>query len=66
MTTKSNPPSFIQHNGWNFLITDAPSEDNLDAYIKQLKKRNVHNLVRACDPSYSTSKLKKKKIVVHV
>jgi len=65
MATKSNPPSFIQSNGWNFLITDAPHDDNLVAYLKQLKKHNVHNVVRACDPSYATEKLKKKKIDVH-
>lgn len=61
-----NPPSFIQYKGWNFLITDAPSSDALDAYIKVLKAHNVHNVVRACDPSYDAEKLRKKKIDIHV
>jgi len=60
-----NPPSFIQFKGWNFLITDAPTDETLDAYLKILKKHNVHCLVRACDPSYELAKLTKKKIEVH-
>jgi hypothetical protein len=66
MSLSSNQPSFISHSGWNFLITDAPHDDNIDAYIKALKKHNISNFVRACDPSYSTEKLAKKKITVHV
>jgi hypothetical protein len=62
----ANPPSFIQFKNWNFLITDAPSSNALDPFIKLLRSHNVHHVVRACDPSYEVEKLKKKKIEVHV
>jgi hypothetical protein len=29
-----NPPSHVEYNNMNFLIFDAPSDDNLETYAK--------------------------------
>jgi len=47
------------------LIFDAPTDANLDVYIKEFKKYNIKNIARACDPSYGTDKLAKEGITVH-
>jgi len=59
-----NPPSLIQYKGWKFLILDAPTDANVELYVKELKRYNVTHLVRACDPSYSIDKLTKEGIEV--
>jgi len=52
-----NPPSVIQFKEWKFVIFDAPTDANLDAYLREFKRNNVTHFVRACDPSYSTEKI---------
>jgi protein tyrosine phosphatase type 4A len=47
------------------LIFDAPTDQNIDLYVKEMKKHNVTHLVRACDPSYETDKLQSCAIEVH-
>jgi len=59
-----NPPSIVEYKSWKFVIFDAPTEANLDVYIKELQKESVTHLVRACDPSYSIDKLGKEGISV--
>ncbi len=54
-----NPPSVIEYKVYKFLISDAPTDQNVDLYINEYKKHNVHYIVRACEPSYSTDKLVK-------
>lgn len=65
MTSFLNPPSLVEYKSWKFLIFDAPTEANIDVYIREFKKHNLTNLVRACDPSYSIDKLTKEGIKVH-
>jgi len=65
MTSLTNPPSFIEYKNWKFLIFDAPSDVNIDLYLKEMKKHNVSHLARACDPSYSTEPLEQEGIKVH-
>lgn len=65
MSSLPNPPSVVEYKNWKFLIFDAPTEANLDVYIKEFKKHHLTNLVRACDPSYSIDKLTKENIKVH-
>jgi len=60
-----NPPSLIENGNYRFLIFDAPNDDNLPVYIPELKKFNVRNLVRACDPTYSVELLRNADIAVH-
>ena len=35
-----NPPSLIQYKNMRFLIFDAPSDQNLDVYIKVCREKN--------------------------
>jgi len=63
--TLPNPPSLVEHKGWRFLIFEAPTDANLDLYIKEFKDHNVTQVVRACDPSYSTEKLEKSGVSIH-
>lgn len=60
-----NPPSLVESPNYRFLIFDAPNDDNLPIYITELKKHNVHHLVRACDPTYAVDSLKAIGINVH-
>jgi protein tyrosine phosphatase type 4A len=65
MTGLPNPPSYIEYKNWKFLIFDAPTEANLELYLKEMKKHNVSQLARACDPSYPTDSLEASGIKVH-
>jgi len=60
-----NPPSLVENGLYRFLIFDAPNDDNLPQYITELKKHNVHTIVRACDPTYSVDPLRALSINVH-
>jgi protein tyrosine phosphatase type 4A len=55
----------IAAHGGSFLITDAPSDDNLHVYIEEFKKHSVTALVRACEPTYGTGLLTAAGIAVH-
>lgn len=35
-----------------FVIMNAPTEKNIFAYVKELKKKNVSTIVRVCEPTY--------------
>ncbi|CAH0382859.1 unnamed protein product [Bemisia tabaci] len=58
-------PCFIEYKGYKFLITDRPNDRNLPNYIAELKKRNVKNLVRVCEPTYKASDLNAEGINVY-
>jgi len=60
-----NPPSVVECKTWKFLIFDAPTDANLESYIREFKRHNVTHLVRACDPSYGTELLAREGIQVH-
>lgn len=40
-----------------FMMIDAPTDANLEAYIVEMKKANVANLVRACESTYSKERV---------
>jgi len=65
MSALPNPPSKIEYKNWRFLIFDAPTESNIDLYLKEMKKHNVTHLARACDPTYPTDALDAAGIKVH-
>jgi protein tyrosine phosphatase type 4A len=65
MSALPNPPSLVEYKNTRFLIFDAPTDQNLDLYIKEMSKFNVKHLVRACDPSYDTDKLTSAGIDIH-
>jgi protein tyrosine phosphatase type 4A len=60
-----NPPSLVESSHHRFLIFDAPNDENLPLYIAEWKKFNVHNLVRACDPTYEIEPLRPHGITVY-
>ena len=53
----SHPPSLLDYNGMKFLIFDAPTDRNMQLYIKEFKKHNVVRIVRTCEQTYSTEQL---------
>mmetsp|Transcript_14978 Transcript_14978/g.21650 ORF Transcript_14978/g.21650 Transcript_14978/m.21650 type:complete len:143 (-) Transcript_14978:1184-1612(-) len=55
--TIGSRPSLLTVNGMRFLIMDAPSQSNLNLYIKEMKKHGVTHIVRVCEPTYTTTEL---------
>jgi protein tyrosine phosphatase type 4A len=64
VTRLPNPPSFLHHGSLQFVIMDAPTDDNLETYIKELETRSVHCVVRTCEPTYSDELLREKEMQV--
>lgn len=60
----AHKPAYITKDDQRFLIMDAPTDQNLPAYIEECKKHNVHTVVRACEPTYSIQPLTKAGIEV--
>lgn len=58
-------PSEINFKGYKFLITDRPTDATLITYVEELKKRNVTDVVRVCEPTYQTDLLEREDIKVH-
>ncbi|PHJ21797.1 protein tyrosine phosphatase, partial [Cystoisospora suis] len=50
--TVMNTPTRIESGRQRFLILDAPSHENLAAYIAEMKAFEVTDLVRTCEPTY--------------
>ena len=44
---------------------DAPNDNNLHIYIKEMKRHNVTDLVRACEPTYTKEQVEAAGIRVH-
>jgi len=49
--------SEIKYKNMRFLITDRPTDGNVDRYIEELNKFGANVVVRVCDPSYNKEKL---------
>lgn len=47
-----------------FMMIDAPTDQNLEAYITEMKKNNVANLVRACESTYKKERVEQAGIKV--
>jgi len=58
--------SIIEHDSLKFIIMDCPTDANLQLYLKVLKHHNVKNLVRVCEPTYSSKLLNDNGISVYV
>jgi protein tyrosine phosphatase type 4A len=54
----ANRPTLIEHKNMRFLIMDAPTDSNINAYLDQMQRNDVTALVRACEPTYSISPVK--------
>ncbi|KAL7644820.1 UNVERIFIED_CONTAM: hypothetical protein RMT77_004633 [Armadillidium vulgare] len=57
-------PSEIQYKNMSFLITDRPTDSNMQSYIEELKKHDVNDVVRVCEPTYKTDELRSGGITV--
>ena len=64
-TRLPNPPTFVEWDGMRFLIMDAPSDSNIDLYLRELKRYGVTDLVRVCDPTYARERVEEQGISVH-
>ncbi|KAF8926561.1 Protein tyrosine phosphatase type IVA 1 [Dissophora ornata] len=51
--------------GIRFLILDCPTDSTLPFYLSELKRNNVTDVVRCCEPTYRAETLEKEKILVH-
>ncbi|KAF9173199.1 Protein tyrosine phosphatase type IVA 1 [Mortierella sp. AD011] len=51
--------------GIRFLILDCPTDSTLPFYLAELKRNNVTDVVRCCEPTYSPTSLLAENISVH-
>lgn len=66
MRLKDNRPApcEIEYKNMKFLITDRPTDQSIQSYIQELKKHNVKDVVRVCEPSYKIEELQNEGINV--
>lgn len=57
-------PSEIIYKTMKFLIMDRPTDSTIPSLLEELKKRNVKDVVRVCEATYSTELLEKEGIRV--
>ncbi|EEB20445.1 protein tyrosine phosphatase type IVA protein, putative [Pediculus humanus corporis] len=57
-------PAEIEFKNMKFLITDRPTDLTIQNYIQELKRHNVLDVVRVCEPTYKISELKNEGINV--
>ncbi|SPJ10882.1 protein tyrosine phosphatase [Plasmodium sp. DRC-Itaito] len=60
-----NHPTKIEHGKIKILILDAPTNDLLPLYIKEMKNYNVTDLVRTCERTYNDEEIQDAGINVH-
>jgi len=58
-------PTLIEVKPMRFLIMDAPRQGNLHLYIKEMRKHSVTEVVRVCEPTYSSAELQAAGISLH-
>ncbi|EFN80041.1 Protein tyrosine phosphatase type IVA 1 [Harpegnathos saltator] len=57
-------PAEIEYKNMKFLITDRPNDQTIHTFIQELKKHNVKEVVRVCEPTYKVEELKSEGINV--
>lgn len=65
MIAPTNKPTLVQWEHLSFVIMDAPNDTNLHLYLKELKRHNVTDLVRACEVTYDRAAVEAAGIHVH-
>ncbi|KAI9895949.1 hypothetical protein PsorP6_018866 [Peronosclerospora sorghi] len=65
MIAPTNKPTMVKWEHLSFVIMDAPTDNNLHIYLKELKKHNVTDLVRACEVTYRSEYVVAAGIQVH-
>uniref|UniRef100_A0A1W7R9B9 Protein tyrosine phosphatase type IVA 2 n=1 Tax=Hadrurus spadix TaxID=141984 RepID=A0A1W7R9B9_9SCOR len=57
-------PSEITYKNMRFLIMDRPNDATIPAFLEELQKRNVKDVVRVCEANYKTDLLEQEGISV--
>lgn len=57
-------PVEISHKHMRFLIIHNPDKQGMDYFIKELKKRDIKEVVRVCDPTYDSKLLEQEGLQV--
>lgn len=57
MKVRKPEPAEIEYKNMRFLITYRPTDATMDKFIEELKKHNVKDVVRVCEPTYNTNRL---------
>lgn len=65
MIAPTNKPTLVAWEHLQFVVMDAPNDRNLHLYLKELKRHNVTDLVRACEVTYDKSAVEAAGICVH-
>lgn len=60
-----NVPTLIESRGVKCLILDAPTNENLQAYLAEMGRVGVTDLVRTCSPTYNDAPVIAAGIRVH-
>ncbi|KAL1921731.1 uncharacterized protein VTP21DRAFT_10373 [Calcarisporiella thermophila] len=55
----------VQDSPLRFLIFDCPTDSTISLYLKEFHRYNVTDVVRVCEPTYSTAPLEANGIQVH-
>jgi protein tyrosine phosphatase type 4A len=64
MKVRKPEPAEIEYKNMRFLITYRPTDATMDKFIEELKKHNVKDVVRVCEPTYNTNRLSQEGITV--
>ncbi|XP_046580970.1 protein tyrosine phosphatase type IVA 2-like [Haliotis rubra] len=64
MKARRPEPAEIEFKSMRYLIMDRPTDSTIDKFIEELKKRGAKDVVRVCDPTYKTERLKEEGIRV--
>ena len=51
--------AIIEYHNYKFMITDSPTDNNLDTYLQHYQKHNVSTIVRLCESYYDSSIIEK-------
>ena len=65
MSIGSKPTLIDQAKPMKFLIMDAPRNQNLHIYIKEMRKHSVTDVARFCEPTYAEAELLTAGISLH-
>ena len=47
--------AIIEYHNYTFMITDSPTDNNLDTYLQHYQTHNVSTIVRLCESYYDSS-----------
>lgn len=57
--------TYVESSGSRFLIMDAPNDDNVHLYVKEMRQVGCHDCVRVCEATYDVKSMATAGITVH-